>query len=426
MIAAWLALPAAASTWKVCADVTTGFGDMPNADTWQDYLTDDGPYPMRGVKIKVRPTSGGSWQWAWANDAGTDVGCATFSLPIGVTYTVRVESIATVDGHTIRARNSLVDPTTLNADLTTTWAIPANSAGGTKNVSLDSAATGTNEWDLLTAVSWALHHRDGGLPGQTWTLYGDDCDGVAGDGPCYSTTHDALFQTSLTSSVHLHEFGHYISHRAVGSGSSNNPYSPHTDNCEKAGTSHSPRNKEWQAEAFHEGFANFYAMVAVNASSDDDCSWVYYSTQDYDYDGDDERKAMNCRDNPMKLPSGAWIDPGDTYHDPAIDDRDYLGDIQVELGCSSESMINHATEIDYTRFFWQLYTDPAVDLTLGDILEIMDGADPDTWDGSTTTPATGEYPAYRLLESADAFDMAHGTNIGWTFLTWQVVHGVAR
>lgn len=76
---------------------------------------------------------------------------------------------------------------------------------------------------------------------------------------------------------------------------------------------------------------------------------------------------MNCRDNPMKLPTGAWIDPGDTYHDPAIDDRDCLGDIQVELGCSSESMINHAT---------------------------------------------GEYPAYRLLESADAFDMATARTSG--------------
>lgn len=54
-----------------------------------------------------------------------------------------------------------------------------------------------------------------------------------------------------------------------------------TDRCDKVGTSHSPQNEEWQAEAFHEGIANFYAMVAVNASSDDDCSWVC-STQDYD------------------------------------------------------------------------------------------------------------------------------------------------
>ena len=430
MVALWLSAPAWAGTWKICGDITTTWAGVPHANLWQDYLSDNGPHPMRGVRIKVKK-NGGSWLTPqFANSSAPDVGCASFNITTSGNHTIRVESVAESDGHTINAWQSDTNQTPVVADLTTTWNLPSGGGSGTKNVSLDVAATGNNnEWNLLTAAAWALHHRDGGLNDMTWTLYDQICPGHD-DGPCYYSDDDTLYQPSSTLAVDLHELGHYIFHRYVESGSNNDPVSPHTDDCFNQQVDpepgHALQNKEWQAEAFHEGFANFYAIVSVNSESDTDCSWGYYAPVDFDLDGDNDSQQINCRKNPMKRPNAMWIEVGDTTQNTAIDDLDYFGDIQDELGCSTESMVNHVTEFDYVRFFWVLYEDPALGLSFGDILEIIDGASPEDWDGSTTTPAYLQSPGVRLLTSAYNYDLDHGTSIYNTFVSLQISHGLAR
>jgi hypothetical protein len=287
MIALLFATPSWAGSWKVCADITTTWAGVPNAALWTDYLTTDGPYPMRGVRIKVKQ-NGGSWQTAFARSEAPDIGCATFWITTSGLHTIRVESVALSGGHTIRAWQSDTNQNPVSADLATAWKLPANGGSGTKFVSLDNISMDDNEWNLLTAASWALHHRDGGLPDQTWTLYDQDCpDLVAegGVGPCYYSQTDTLYQPSETLSVDLHELGHYVFWRYVETGSNNTTDSPHTDECWNHQLtdepSHATQNKEWQAEAFHEGFANFYAMVATNAETQTDCCWNYYADPDW-------------------------------------------------------------------------------------------------------------------------------------------------
>jgi hypothetical protein len=134
---------------------------------------------------------------------------------------------------------------------------------------------------------------------------------------------------------------------------------------------------------------------------------------------------MNCAGNPYKRPNGSNIEAGDTYA-AGVDATDYLDDAQNDLGCSSATMVNHATELDYDRFFWELYSDPTLDLGLADLLEIIDRAEPGTWQGSTTSPFPLQSPYWRLNLAADEYDAAHGTNIHPTFGALQSLHGVDR
>ncbi len=290
MIAIGWSSIAVAGTWKVCAKVVTDFAGVPDAESWEDYLTDDGPYPLRGVLLRVKK-NGQAWQTAWADDAGDDVGCATFTINTSGNHTIRVESTALVDGHLLRVWQSDTNQTTVATDLTTTWSLPSGGGSGEWPVTLNVGSSGDNEWNILTSAAWALHHRDGGLPDQVWTMYDQACP-TNPDSSCYHA--NALYMASRTRSVHLHELGHYLFHRYVGSGSNQDTSSPHTDECFYGNLepNHGMQQKEWQSAAFHEGFANFYGMVSVNRETDSDCSFVYYRAQDYDLDGDEEDRVM--------------------------------------------------------------------------------------------------------------------------------------
>ncbi len=429
MIFALLSAVASAS-WKICVGVTPNWADFSQGEgdhTWDDYLDDNSTIAARGIKVKVK-LNGGVWQWAYARDEAPDVGCATFDIMSSGMHTVAIESVARVDGHVINAFQDNSNPIPRTVVLDHYWDLPTPNMTGTKNETLDVAGlTYQIEWNTLAAASWALHHRDGGLPADTWTFYSEICPGSDGSS-CFDNDGDVVFTDSNKRSVILHELGHYLWHRRIGTVPTTS-FSDFTDDCvgpQNPSPAHALQHKEWQAMAFNEGFANFYAMVSTNNETESSCAFIYYRPQDFDFDGDNDPLLINCNGVLSKFPIGLDIDDSNPL-DPAIGATDYLRDAEDDLGCSFSTSVNHATELDWDRFLWQLYSRPDLSLNFGDILDMLEISGPTSWTGNTTAAyLQPSYPTNRLHEAAEDFDTLRGTSIAPTVQSLMSTYGVSR
>jgi hypothetical protein len=135
-----------------------------------------------------------------------------------------------------------------------------------------------------------------------------------------------------------HEVAHAVVHRFMGGvhPQKDNMYDLNTGAPEcvfQAGSAHALHSEEWSAAALAEGFAQFYATVVWNRTSEADGAFHYYK---------------------------------DDYKDGAVQDVDMaegpLGGVEAYLRnvCPGTDVakIGHGVELDWARQFWDYRTPP--------------------------------------------------------------------
>lgn len=413
---------------------------------------------MRGVRLELERTTAPYTvlvSYAAYENGTVDAGCAGFVLSQGATYTVKMSSIAKVRTNYIYVSDE--------TGATRTKLFNNNIVGP----SIDTEFTyhqvgGYQSWSTLTLTAWALYHRDAGVTNESWYVREVTC--PAGSGFCFSCNGDGdaydhpdcpggTDSNDLPPGIHigglqdrftiLHEFGHLLyrkrdEYQKAGYGLA---AAASSQGCAQGGDDvHELQSKETYARAFYEGFADFYAVVSLNDQNDDDCFVSYNKDQNYDLDGDLvadnedattlQRLPTNCKGNPGIFdPSGpTWIsDPLDS----AIDEYDYLYDSNVTLECGGTPppivIDNRATSLDFSRFWWWLYTEKG--WSFRDIVDVIDLLETDEWDGDDVPTANvadqpAGYQAVAMYDLANALAITDQMRDDW--LDGLALHGLDR
>lgn len=179
--------------------------------------------------------------------------------------------------------------------------------------------------------------------------------------------------------------------------------------------------------------------MTFNNKNDSDCFLEYYKNHDWDLDGepnapDIEPRTTNCTGVPWARPNGSPLDTGDPDgYDTAVGPQDYLYDSHVDLNCASgASMDNRATEIDYIRFWWEMYS--LEGMSMSEIADVIALAEPDEFYGGTdpefapqdTASQHTDWPSVRLQDAGHEYDTLHSTSWGFTWAFGMNDHGLHR
>jgi hypothetical protein len=336
-----------------------------------------------------------------------------------------VLSEASVNGHTLSLFANDTDDPAVRAEHVVTTTFTPPTGGGTVAFNFN----GAQWWDVFTAASWALHHRDGGLPDQDFTLYYQACPVGAGT-PCFYVNpdgSDAIYAMTNSRNQTVHELGHAIAWRTMGT--ANNSPNAVADTCTtNGGFTHEMQQREFNGEAFWEGFANFYAVVTFNRKDQEDCFFEYYKWPNWDLDGDPDPFTTNCAGVPWENELGNPLDTGDTGYSPEVGTKDYLYDSHVDLECSTRTLDNRATELDYVRFFWEMYQQEG--MSLAEILGVLTVAGPNSFyqgdDPEDTGAPRTNWPGTRIRHAAKTYDILYSTAWGTLWENAAIAHGVHR
>jgi hypothetical protein len=76
------------------------------------------------------------------------------------------------------------------------------------------------------------------------------------------------------------------------------------------------------------------------------------------------------------------------------------------------------------RFFWDVSRDG--DVSFSEIMDIIELAEPSTWDGSDASAPVGDRPYGRLLGAAGDYDTVHGTSTMGIWWSEALTNGVHR
>lgn len=360
----------AAGTWvQVCGEYSVDYDDARSA-VGDDYWTHNGDKTARGVRMKVtRNSDGAQMYYGYTAYTGVSAGCSPMMiLDTSQTYRVRLYSEARVGGNTIVVRNNDTSKQRYYTDVETAWR-------PTVGVTRHTSDTGIHDaWNIAAAAGYAQARRRGGLSGETYVLYDQEC---SSGGSCSTSSAIYLSDTGASHKyIIVHEMGHALSRKANGNQGFSFSYDADTEDCHTRETrAHEAASKEYQSAAAIEGFAHFYAAVVFNSDSQSGCGFAYYKTVDWDLDGTLDSADVSCEAAPMAgLTSGDWL--GNT--------------------CGG-TVANRGTEYDWLRFWWDLTTDQDVYFT--DCVEIFADANPHTWN-ATDSGSSSSDPATRLRGSA--------------------------
>lgn len=365
---------------RFCAEYDVSYDDA-DPSFGDDFVTSNGTYPAAGAYIKViRNSDSYVMRYEATEEKGVNAGCFSSTLAVESTqqYSVKVKSIASIDGNTIHVYTD-----------DSTWGVYSygpsmyTPLGGTKYTI--TTPTGAEEWNIAYAAAHSAMRESVGLAGEDFVFFNDSYPG--GGSACHD--YQAYISSLHTDNKYAisHEFGHCLAQIANGSTSSHADDTAFPDNCytdADTGYGHEWNSKEYQSNAFWEGLAYYYAAVAYNDTSEANCTFVSYKRADWDLDSTVEGTptfAVSCETYPATAPSANYLE---NYCD--------------------EPFTNRGIEYDWLRFFWDLTTDQG--LTPTEVFEIMDLANPDTWnsngDGydsytdSTPCSPTPSYPTGRL------------------------------
>lgn len=369
-----------------------------------DFFYTNSPKVARGVRIKV--TGPGVSQELFADWSGADVGCAgPYNLNTQDQYDVRIVAIAEVNGNTIRVFNNQDDRALWSSLALNDWSPTASG-----DVAIQTANQ-HDAWNVLAAASHAMWRRNGAMTNKTYDFHTEyDLDGANadpcgdGDGSCHRYGDVHLSSVGVNKRfIIVHEMGHALGYFAAGAASAPTEYDLDPDNCfsgEPTGDSHEMNSKEWQSAAIVEGWAHFYAAVAFNVTTELDCGFVYYKSQDYDVD------------SLVESPTGHTFscEAGPSFSCPGcVDAKDYLGDM-----CDAPRA-DRATEMDWLRFWWDFLSEESATVSFDDCVVVYAvavlgtyGSPPvGPWDPTPdgTTP-NQDRPYVHMEEAADYWGLA--------------------
>lgn len=363
-------VPSWAATYHVnfCAKYSVDFEDA-SSGVLDDFWTNNTDKAARGVRIKVESNSDPDppVYYDYTDYTGVNEGCTgVLTLSSTDSYLVRIYSEALVGGNYIYVRNN---PTNDQRFYTTIYSAFVPS----QDESIDIDTPIGRHWNIAAAAGYTQYRRRGGLTGETYILYDEECDG---GGSCNDGGEIYLSPDvgAVRKYVIAHEMGHALAAELENGTYANFDYTASLGGCYTVATrDHEINSKEYQSAAANEGFAHFYSAVVFNDDTETDCHVEYYKTVDWDLDGTVDDQTTDCESGPV---NGA----------------DYLGDSCIG------TITNRGVEYDWLRFWWDLTTDEGVYFT--DCGHIWDRANP--WSWNATGDSTGlNYPATRLRDAAD-------------------------
>jgi hypothetical protein len=226
------------------------------------------------------------------------------------------------------------------------------------------------ETNILAAASFALREHPAGLSGHNFYFHThippDKKGAFMEDGVVYLDQRCKDAKTGTT-----HELGHLVQYLRNGSQGSFVNYEDigEDNNCESTDTGHEIDSREWQTAAATEGNAHFYVAATWNDETESDC----------------EFRGVDCQG-------------GNTFQ------VDWLDQCPTPLG-------NRGNELDWLRFWWDLYQDQNLNLSVSTIYSIWDEANPHNW--------TAPYVYKRLRDAAANNGVS---NSSWD--TWGAYNGV--
>lgn len=404
---------ALAATYSVtfCFQYAVSFTDA-KSTVGDDYLTSDAsPLAARGVQYSVTQVapldtiSGG--YTPWTGNGGE--GCSpTLTLDSNRTYNVYANSRMLVNDNIIKIYDDDTSPAYYGFGLT--GYVPT--ASGTVTIT----SPVNSGWNVAAAATQALGRRNVGLSGEDVIFYTQACGtwpgGTPASGSCMRGSTGEVYVSQLGSSapgagqkyVVVHEMGHEMAFLANGGHNADKDEAANQDGCHGVVASdpgHDMTSKEYQGQAVNEGLAHYYAAVAFNNTTQDDCHFEYYKAVDLNGDGSAslEYPRLTCEGGTYWYWGGAFPIP---YTDGDWMFRDYVEESCEQLHPGG-TLGNRATELDWLRFFWDLDHDQGV--TTKNIFDIWDESEPQSWtkngSGSNFTCGTTSWPSGRLRCAAD-------------------------
>lgn len=379
-----------------------------SGDTWAT----NGSKKARGIRVFADTVGPGGTPSAWADGS---TGCATLPLAEGVTYDFGVMSSVSVDGRTIYVKD---DEASGFSEKIVASGVTVPTGGGTFTRYIGAL----DGWQLVATAGLVAQRIHPLVNDDIIHIYlnptSSPCPGetCASDGKVYMDGVDSVdYRYNIASLI-----GHAALQNHVGMVSANtSPYPgigpPDPLDCSRGVSFATMGSREWQSMAIVEGFARYVAAGTFNDESESDCGYVHHRSEDYNGDLTLETgvpEGISCKNGPSDNPE---LLLGSV---PTRDQHYYVCD---SYGYPFEHD-GKSTVLDWLRFFWQMDTDPTTlgDWTQGEIIGILDAAQPDTWNTIGYNPGTGDDPYQRirqsLLRDATEWDTratTHGINRGY-------------
>ncbi len=401
----------------VCAKYAVNYVDQPApSDPEQvDFFKTNSDKRARGAWLAVRNASTQVIvEQKHTNWTNPDAGCFDVELDTNRTYEAQISAGASVDGNIVRVHYDDLDSVLIK----TPWSVPFSPVGQGDTIEV---VTGLHAgWNIAATTGRALSRSSVNFTGKTINLYDCVCRATGTttncvddptSGNCWKSSRNQGYingdQYMFTVS---HEFGHAVMDMAndggTGSGFSNT--SAVEDDCDSTlhNGSHAWNSKEYQSAAFVEGFAQYYSALTFNKPIEDDCT-IWVGSIDWNISDTlepDEYGTFSCEDG---IPS------------VGVPDEDYYGAF-CDLGATN---VNRANEYDWCRTLWDMDSkgDPVsgTGVNLRDILDMVDGADPHSWQltGNTVTVA---HPIVRLYIGTTGVS----PEMNSAFVSWAQDNGV--
>ena len=396
------AIAIALSTTRAVADPVTvrfcGWYDVSFEDVAElqphlddDYLRDNAPKPARGAQIVARETSFPYAPTAvFVDDAHPELACSQgVVLDDDKTYDLMLFAHARVGGNVLRVRTCDGDPSdaddveceTPNRTYVHVEPEPWRPTSGLKHIT---TAPGP-EWNIAAAAGFAMYRRDGCLQGERFTLFTEVCHWDI-DSSCQVGQSVYIGPAAAHRKyVIAHELGHAVAEAG----------NQWRDELGMASDSRPPCQSgiiesDYSSVAAIEGVAWYYAAVAFNNTTHDDCE--IYRPDDYDgsgaIEGSRNELTPSCRGDPQ------WRLYPFAQSFETWPDRGYLH------AMCEETHDDRGTALDWMRAFWEADADRGFDTC--DVLRMWDLADPDGW-----SPAGGgvDAPRDRLEAAAEAMGL---------------------
>ncbi|MCB9694143.1 MAG: hypothetical protein H6736_20225 [Alphaproteobacteria bacterium] len=397
MLALLAAAEAAMVTRNVCALIDEDFDDeAPHAD-WMQY---NAVRPLRGIRMNITQQGGGLIFDGFADWNGANPGCVTLQLDNQLGYDIEVLAWVTVQGRTatITTGTSLISQTFVgyrpywgDADLVVDW--------------------GPGWWEMAV-VGWMLSRHPMSLPlghNVPFKLLGSCCN--ARVEPQHGIQVDFIGAgTSVRRFTVAHEIGHYIAGIADEVKNPLFDLDAPFDGCNGGllpeVKNHHPYQKEYASTAATEGWATFIAAWAFNSQTQSDCVLARPPDHyDFDLDGVSDLVApyneRSCEDEPWDINSNGYPDGTEVASSPWVPPYAWLDaaiNAPFPLNNCQGPLANRGVTSDWTRFWWDMYTDENLSLTK--LIQVYDLMDPHTWDKNGFTSTTSDDPAARLYWAA--------------------------
>ncbi len=352
-------LPPGSVSTRFCIEYSPEFEDVEGRDDW---WTSNSNKTARGVRVRVRDTSTGNSPFY--GYAGRNSGCTPFiGLDTSRQYQIRVYSQAKVSPGAV----NMIDVRNASDQRYFKTLVSSYSpAAGTEVLTWNNASNSVV--NIMAAAGYSVNKRYGGLSGETFTIFNDEC---SYGGSCAKEEGGGTVYLSENGRVRkyiiAHEIGHVVGIK-VNEGKRAKMGALHCQPiCQRVGSgcpkNHVMTSKEYQGKAAHEGFAHFYAATVWNDPSENGCAFAYYINYDFDRDGTVEgweyKPWVSCR--------ASWPD----QDEHGVPDADFLHNVCANV------YSNRGTQYDWLRALWNLHNNDGV--SYGAISRIWDNADPHTW-----------------------------------------------